>query len=101
MLSAKLARRARPPLGVYQPQGLISPFTSVVERMTSLSAFAGPFEAAPAMASQARTASRAVVSMRVANDFIGYASPGAAMTPASRSGRRGGKVRRVYGSPVA
>src|SRR6187397_523221 len=37
MLSAKLARRARPPLGVCQPQGLVLPLTSVVDRMTSLS----------------------------------------------------------------
>src|SRR6185503_3587570 len=37
MLSAKLARRARPPLGVCQPQGLVLPLTSVVDRMMSLS----------------------------------------------------------------
>src|SRR5688572_19968279 len=36
MLSPKLARRARPPLGVCQPQGSFSPFTSVVDRMISL-----------------------------------------------------------------
>ena len=35
MLSAKLARRARPPLGVCQPQGLVLPFRSVVEMMIS------------------------------------------------------------------
>src|SRR5688500_18601548 len=38
MLSAKLARRAKPPLGVWHPQGLVFPFTSVVERMVSLDA---------------------------------------------------------------
>src|SRR5262245_18416466 len=37
MLSTKLARRARPPLGVCQPQGLVLPLTSVVDRMMSLS----------------------------------------------------------------
>src|SRR5262245_10998228 len=72
MLSAKLARRARPPLGVCQPQGLYSPFTSVVERITSLvGSITDPLEAvAPASVSQASTATRELAARRVANDFI-------------------------------
>jgi hypothetical protein len=74
MLSAKLARRARPPLGVCQPQGLVFPFTSVVERMISLSGWRmeadlDPAEA-PASRSQQRAASAADAERRVSQDFI-------------------------------
>src|SRR5438093_13017552 len=37
ILSARPARRDRPPFGMWQPQGLVVPLTSVVLRMTSLS----------------------------------------------------------------
>src|SRR5678815_3153543 len=75
MLSAKLARRARPPLGVCQPQGLVFPFTSVVERMISLpgSRIEAGFElvaAAPARRSQQSAASAADADSRETQDFI-------------------------------
>src|SRR5678816_222161 len=73
MLSAKLARRARPPLGVCQPQGLVFPFTSVVERMISLpgsSTAAGLVVAAPASTSQQSAASAAEAERRMSQDFI-------------------------------
>ena len=75
MLSAKLARRARPPLGVCQPQGLVFPFTSVVERMISLpgsriDAGFEPVDAAPASRSQQTAASAADAVRRVSQDFI-------------------------------
>src|SRR2546421_11176734 len=76
MLSAKLARRARPPLGVCQPQGLVLPLTSVVERMISLSgwsfgALAGAV--APARASQRTRATAKPAESRVAHDVIASA----------------------------
>src|SRR6185436_231930 len=75
MLSAKLARRARPPLGVCQPQGLVFPFTSVVERMISLpgSRMAPGFEveAAPARSSQQNAARTADARKRESHDFMG------------------------------
>src|SRR5215510_14720304 len=75
MLSAKLARRARPPLGVCQPQGLVFPFTSVVERMISLpgSRIEAGFElvaAAPARSSQQSAASASDAERRETQDFI-------------------------------
>src|SRR5215813_10821535 len=71
MLSTKLARRARPPLGVCQPQGLVLPLTSVVERMTSLSGSRLDCGAvAAASITQRITARTAAANMRIANGFI-------------------------------
>ena len=93
MLSAKLARRARPPLGVCQPQGSFSPLTSVVDRITSLlgsSTLAGAF--APRSATAIASASRAAAS-RENSDFMGASTSkwgqgpaaGASRTPFNRS----------------
>src|SRR5215831_6819792 len=74
MLSAKLARRARPPLGVCQPQGAAFPFTSTVERMISLSGSRmldlDVVAAAPASSIHATTASAAPASVFRASDFM-------------------------------
>ena len=72
MLSAKLARRARPPLGVCQPQGLVLPLSSVVDRMMSLvglSEGAGFGAEAPASTSQV---SRAAPEQASSLDPIGF-----------------------------
>src|SRR5436309_8074416 len=100
MLSAKLARRARPPLGVCQPQGLVFPFTSVVERMTSL--FGSLMEAlgAPAQASssEASVASTRLARMRDATDFMSAFLP---LTRCRRPARSAAEARRVYGRRAA
>src|SRR5438552_2155807 len=73
MLSTKLARRARPPLGVCQPQGLVFPLTSVVERMMSLpgwSVGAVLGAVAPARTSQARIATTEPASILDARGFM-------------------------------
>src|SRR5436309_13357638 len=71
MLSTKLARRARPPLGVCQPQGLVLPLTSVVEMMTSLSGWsAADRDPAAVRSSQPRMAITALARTRDASDFM-------------------------------
>src|SRR5439155_16608161 len=70
MLSTKLARRARPPLGVCHPQGLVLPLTSVVDRMTSLSGSLkeSPSATATADASTTRTSSERAIRARDERD---------------------------------
>src|SRR5439155_1182175 len=78
VLSAKLARRARPPLGVCQPHGLVFPLTSVVERMTSLSGCRFPplGAEAPARTSQQARANITLANTRDSSDFMRESLPG-------------------------
>src|SRR5689334_7742917 len=72
MLSMKLARRARPPLGVCQPQGLVLPLTSTVDRMRSLSGASCAVFGAVAPVSVTHTASARAdaTARRDANTFM-------------------------------
>src|SRR5207249_3158374 len=94
-LSTKLARRARPPLGVCQPQGLVFPLTSVVERMTSLSGWSSLGLPAAASVSQLITARIATASTRVARNFMRFSGGRQAQDPANQGEVYGPRARSV------